>query len=367
MAALWTSAGSCRGQGAPTDTTLTDFGEAYVPTESWRTATPAAAGFDAGRIEALRRDLRSGRYGTVDGVVVVRYGYLVFEDYPGGWAPTGSHTMQSVSKSVTSLLFGILNDANPGPADLGRRVLDVFQSYPSIENVDERKRALTLGNLLEMRTSMDFWEQPYPGSPLDQLNRSSSDWTQFILDRPMTGAPGTTWAYNSGAAILICSAIHQISGERVDGFAQRVLFGPLGITGASWVSSPFDGLPHCGGGLYLRTTDLARIGYLVLRRGRWGAAQIVSPGWIDASTQPISSGPPVFFSNFGSGYGRFWWLFPSTRGGSGFGVIAASGSGGQWLFVVPELDLVVAVTASNGAGLDLLYDAILPATFPIRR
>jgi len=183
----------------------------------------------------------------------------------------------------------------------------------------------------------------------------------------MTGAPGTTWAYNSGAAILICSAIHQISGEPVDGFAQRVLFGPLGITGASWVSSPFDGLPHCGGGLYLRTTDLARIGYLVLRRGRWGATQIVSPGWIDASTQPISSGPPVFFSNFGSGYGRFWWLFPSTRGGSGFGVIAASGSGGQWLFVVPELDLVVAVTASNGAGLDLLYDAILPATFPIRR
>ena len=74
-----------------------------------------------------------------------------------------------------------------------------------------------------------------------------------------------------------------------------------------------------------------------------------------------SHGPSLFFSSFGSSYGYFWWLFPRVRGGSGAEVITASGSGGQWLFVVPSLDLVVAVVAADGDGLELLYDGILPA------
>jgi CubicO group peptidase (beta-lactamase class C family) len=212
-----------------------------------------------------------------------------------------------------------------------------------------------------MRTSMDFWEQPYDGSPLDQLNRSSGDWTKLVLDRPMTGTPGTAWAYNSGAAILAGSVIREISGTNVDAFARAELFEPIGVRGETWAKSPFDGLPHCGGGLNLRAVDLARVGYLVLRGGAWGSRQIIPPTWLAASVAPDSRGEPVFFSSFGSAYGYFWWLFPTRRGGTDAGIIAASGSGGQWLFVVPSLDLVVAIVASSGAGLDLLYDGLLPA------
>jgi hypothetical protein len=113
-------------------------------------ASPGSAGFDASRIEALTRDVSARRFGTIHGVVVVRYGHLVVEHY------------------------------------------------------DDRKRALTLRHLVTMRTSMDFWEQPYAGSPLDQLNRSSDDWTKFILDRPMTGAPGTS--STSRASAISCFA-----------------------------------------------------------------------------------------------------------------------------------------------------------------
>jgi CubicO group peptidase (beta-lactamase class C family) len=356
--------GACR-SATTTDaqaTPLADSGQTYFPGAEWRTASPASAGFDATRIQALERDIDAGRYGSLHGVLIVRYGHLVLEHY-NGWSREQPHTMQSVTKSVTSLLLGILGNRFPSAAaNLDRPVIDVFQNYTyTAANLDDRKRALSLRHLLTMRTSMDFWEQPYPGSPLEQLNRSSGDWAKFILDRPMTGTPGTTWAYNSGAAILSCAIIREIAGSSADGFARSELFAPIGERGETWSRAPFDGLPHCGGGLNLRAVDLARIGYLVLRRGRWGDREVVPASWIDASIRPESRGAPVYFSNFGSAYGYFWWLFPTRRGASDLGVIAASGSGGQWLFVVPSLDLVVAVVAAEGNGLDLFYDGIVAA------
>jgi CubicO group peptidase (beta-lactamase class C family) len=193
------------------------------------------------------------------------------------------------------------------------------------------------------------------------MNNSTGDWVRFVLERPMIDAPDTRWAYNSGAAIVTCGAIRELTGERPDDFARRELFAPIGVSGETWVRSPFDQLPHCGGGLSLTATDLARVGYLVLRRGRWGNPQIVPERWIEDATRSYSSGGSLFFARYGAQYGYFWWLFPLARGGTGTEIIAASGSGGQWLFVVPTHDLVVAIIGASSNGLDLLYDRILPA------
>jgi CubicO group peptidase (beta-lactamase class C family) len=212
-----------------------------------------------------------------------------------------------------------------------------------------------------MRTDMDFYEQPYSGSPLEQLNNSRGDWVRYIVDRPMVGRPGDDWAYNSGAAILACGVIREVTGTSADAFARRELFEPIGVVRETWFTSPFDGLPHCGGGLNLRPIDMARVGYLVLRRGKWGDRQVVPTSWIDSSTAPISRSGVSIFTAYNPGYGYFWWTFPVRRGGSDAGVIAASGSGGQWIFIVPSLDLVVAVAGTNAAGLDLLYDGVLSA------
>ena len=334
---------------------LADSGMTYVPGVAWRTADPRAAGLDAERLGVLRADIPGGRYGAVDAVIVVRYGHLVHEQYVG-WQANRSHTLQSVTKSVTALLYGILSER--ADANLDRRVVDVFARYAPIANRDANKDSLRLRHLLTMRAAMDYWEQPYPGSPHDSLNRSDGDWTRFILDRRMTGAPGSAWAYNSGAAILACSAIREILNEPVPTFARRELFEPIGVTSDAWIRSPYDQLPHCGGGLNLTPSDLARIGYLVLRKGKWGDRQVVPAAWIETMAQPVTAGSPLFFSTNGSKYGYFWWLFPTTRGGSDAGVIAGSGSGGQWLFIVPSKDLVIAMAASNGRGLDLLYDVL---------
>jgi CubicO group peptidase (beta-lactamase class C family) len=338
-----------------------DSGAAYVPAVEWRTAAPARVGLDAARIDQLGRDVDAGRFGTVQGVAIVRFGYLAFEHYDG-WSRSTVHTLQSVTKSVTSLLVGIARRDGGPLANLDTAVVALFGRYPTIDHLDADKQALSIRHLLTMRTSMDFWEQPYAGSPLDELNRSAGDWVKLVLDRAMLGPPGTVWAYNSGAAIVACGLIRETRGEAIQPFAERELFSPLGITNVRWAESPFDHLPHCGGGLFLTLPDLTRIGYLMLRHGKWGDRQIVPADWVQQSVQPVSRGSPVFFSQYGSAYGYFWWLFPRQAGASDAGsVIAASGSGGQWLFVVPSLDLVVAVVGTSAAGLDLLYQDILPA------
>ena len=362
LAALCAAACGSSGDQGPSE--VLDDGLDYVPGQEWRTARPADAGFDIDVLDQVRDGFASGRYGAMDGLLIVRQGYMVVEQY-NGWSRTRAHTMQSVTKSVTSLLFGILQQQTGAAAALDRPVVDVFAER-SIANTDARKEALTLRHLLMMRTGMDFWEQPYPGSPLDQLNRSSGDWTQFVLDRPMTGEPGAAWAYNSGAAILTGAVIRELSGAATDQFARTELFEPIGVTGETWYRSPFDALPHCGGGLGLKPSDLARIGYLVLRQGRWGERQVVPSEWIAASVQPLSSGNELIYAPYNPGYGYFWWTFPRERSGAGAEVIAASGAGGQWLFIVPALDLVVAIVASNGAGLELLYDLLPAVVAPLR-
>ena len=146
----------------------------------------------------------------------------------------------------------------------------------------------------------------------------------------------------------------------VAAYARRVLFEPLGIQGERWFRSPYDGLPHTGGGLSLRARDMARLGELVLRGGRAGERQVVSGGWLEDSMRraagPIAWPRPVY-------YGRLWWLFPPS-GPATTDVITASGAGGQWIFVVPPLELVVVFTADTAnprffTPVDLLFDDVL--------
>lgn len=335
--------------------------EGYFPAESWRAAPPGSVGMDDLAATSLSAAVWRGEFGPVDALVVIKDGYEVIASYRN-WTPEASHTLQSVSKSVTSLLVG--RAVADGLLDIDRPVLDYFPSYHPVAHLDDRKAALTTRHLLTMRTAMDFYELgPNVDSPLRQLNSSRGDWVRFVLDREMTGEPGSTWRYNSGAVILTSGLLREVTGERTDHYADRVLFGPLGIRSQRWFHSPFDSLPHTGGGLFLSPPDLARIGWLVLNHGRWGDRQVIPESWIAASSLPATRGAPLPRAAVGEGYGFWWWLYPSTRGGADVGaIIAGLGARGQWLFVMPERGLVV-VIAGNGTtrGLDLLYEHILPA------
>jgi CubicO group peptidase (beta-lactamase class C family) len=341
--------------------------ESYWPGASWRTASPAEVGVDAQAISGLVAQLRSGSLGAEHALVIVRKGYVIADEYFAGWTADSIHTEQSVTKSVTSLVTGIAI----GRGDLRgveQPLVELLTRYTPIANLDDRKRALTVRDVLTMRTGLDWNEDSYPGSPLEQLNGLQTDWLRFVIDWPMREQPGIRWQYNSGAVIALGGAIGIAAGMNTADYARTYLLRPIGITGDKWYRGFPDLLPHTGGGLVMSTRDLARVGYLVLRRGRWNATQVVPSEWITESTRPRVT-PTYRLGGRTSSYGYLWWLYTLAGGEPDAStadlVIAASGAMGQWLFVVPKYDLVVAINAGITSGpdpaLDMLFRTILPA------
>jgi len=269
--------------------------------------------------------------------------------------------MQSVTKSVVSLLTGIA--AASGRMSPDDPVMRFFPSYEPIANLDDRKAALTVRNLLTMRTGLDWPEDPYAGSPLQRLNDCPCDWIRFVLDWRMREQPGTRWEYVSGGVILLGAAIGAATGQRLDRFAAAQLFSPVGADGVSWAQGLPDGLPHGGGGLFLRPRDAAKIGEIVLEQGRWQGRPIVDARWIQDTTLRVDRGLRVW-SGHAFDYGALWWL---TTDGAG-DIITASGALGQWIFVLPRLQLVVGSTADDEAhataAVEFLFTHIIPSVAP---
>ena len=328
-----------------------------VDTPEWPSAALAAQGLTAAPLEDLVHQIRRGDHGDITSLLVARNGRLVVEEYFGGWSGARPHTMQSVSKSVTSLLAGIAVDQGQLTAD--DLVIPFFPAYDPIANLDERKRALTVRDLLTMRTGLDWSEATYAGSPLQRLNECRCDWLRLLLDWPMREAPGTRFEYVSGGVILLGGVVGAATGARLDRFGDEHLFGPLLVQGASWVGGLPDGLPHAGGGLYLRPRDMAKIGQLVLDHGAWQGRQLVSSRWIEESTSRVTQNVGAF-GGHSADYGSLWWILNPDD------VVAAVGAQGQWIFVVPREHLVVASTARNDNALwsravGFLYDYVLPA------
>lgn len=335
-------------------------GNAYWPAETWRRADPAQVGLDEARLSALVRSLESNAIPELHSLIVVRHGYVAVEEYFNGSSASHVHTMQSVSKSVTSLVTGIA--INEGALTTATRIFDLLPAYDTLIRGDERKRGVTVGHLLQMRSGINFHESPYAGSPLERLNTSRGDWAALALGEPMNAAPGQLWQYNSGGVIALAAAVRAATGERFNDFARQRLFTPLGITSQFWFVSAYDSLPHTGGGLNLRAMDLARIGYLVLRQGRWNGTQVVPAEWIEESTRVHTSRPRTF-GYYATDYGYLWWLMPVGEGAAMEHMITGSGNMNQWLFILPSRDLVVVVTGASNQAFppEFMYRDILTA------
>jgi CubicO group peptidase (beta-lactamase class C family) len=346
-----------------------DDGTAYWPAAQWRTALPSQVGMDSASMATLSSDVRSKRWPTMRSLLVVHRGYLVFNEYEGGVAPDTLQPMQAATTMVTGLIVGVA--VREGKLRVGDGVGPLFPEYADLV-ASGTKSAMTVEHLLTMRTGIAFGEEPYQGSLLQALNQSKADWLRLILSQALNGGNGDRWRYNSGSAILLGGMIHSVTGEAADVYAKRTLFAPLGITKSSWFIGQPNGLPQMGGGLSLTSPDMARIGYLMLRNGRWNGTSIVSDAWV-ASMRERKSRDVGQWSAYTLDYGRMIWVLPPISGtgtGTGTGdvdVLAASGGGGQWIFVVPGKDLVVVATGDANTTEDfakpiqLLYNVIVPA------
>ncbi len=335
----------------------------YWPTIEWRTAEPKDLGMRPDRLFAVDKALRS-RYKSINGIVVVRKGYIAFERYNNSFGPDDTHHVTSVTKSILSALIGIAIDAGYIKR-VDQPVLDFFPEYIPGDN-DLQKRTLTIRHLLTM-TAPFAWQSGVRSEPLDRLRRQR-DWVQFILNLlGQNGRPGT-FQYNSIGAHLLSAIITRTTGICAREFANQYLFRPLGMREipdypmksyttdevfgknvAGWIKDP-GGNTAGGWGLTTTPRDMARFGWLYLNHGIWDNRQLISKKWIGASIAPNSNE-----------YGYLWWL----RGKGNSFTFYAAGHGGNHIYCIPGKDLVVAI-ASKLAGRPhdrwlLLEECIIPA------
>jgi CubicO group peptidase (beta-lactamase class C family) len=331
---------------------------------TWPTATADEQHLRQKPLDELVRLIRQGkRYPRLHSLLIVRNGHLVVEEYFAGYSRETLHTLQSVSKSFSSALIGIALSRGDIKS-VEEKVLDFFPKEIKIDNLDERKAAITIEDLLTMRSGTDYHERS-SRSPHFQLNKLKRGWDTFYLNRPMVSQPGTEFLYDSGGVILLSSLLKSRTGAHADVYAEQLLFKPLQVREHSWFKNE-EGHPHLGGGLHLKPLDMAKLGQLYLQKGRWQGQQIVPSWWVEESLQQHVSFPTT--TNNIVGYGYLWWVLAPDPGGSGkHDIYAAMGFRAQYIFIIPEHELVVVVTGDTQNGIDqrkpigFLYSHILPA------
>jgi CubicO group peptidase (beta-lactamase class C family) len=335
------------------------------PNDDWVRSKPESQNLDSQKLNLLISQIQEGtRFPDLHSLIIVRHGFLVVEEYFKGYKANKMHTLQSVSKSFTSALVGIAIHLGQIKG-VKERLLEFFKDKKSIKHLNQWKKEITLQDLLTMRSGTDYHER-YRGAPHFQLNKLDSGWDDFYLNRPMQNQPGTQFQYDSGAVIITSSVLQRCSSLHADDYAQKYLFPHIGIKQFNWFKNK-EGHPHTGGGLHLLPLDMARFGLLYLRKGDWKGKQVVPSKWVGESFKKR-----VNLDHRGRnhviGYGYWWWILePDPQGEKKDNIFAAMGFMAQYIFVIPEHDMVVVVTGGTHSGRDqrkpieFLYSHILPS------
>jgi len=321
----------------------------YWPTKGWRTSTPEKQGISSYELVDMAEYIKNKKY-YVESITIIRNGYIVFDAYVYPFSKGENHIIHSCTKSIVSALVGIAIDKKY-ISSVNTPVLDFFPRR-KILNIDEQKRKITLKNLLNMASGLNTMDTYlYGWKGLTEM-KNSEDWVQYVLDRPMAEPPGSRFEYSNCVSFLLSAIIQKTTRTTTLKFARKYFFGPLGINDVEWKANP-QGIYFGWGDMHLKPHDMAKIGFLYLNKGLWDGKQIVPASWVEVSTQGYIDA--TLFDR----YGYHWWVDQS-------GYYAAVGYLGQFIFVIPNKNMVVVFT-STLAGKNfyfpktLLEEYIIPA------
>jgi len=324
--------------------------------DGWTLAAQAEVGLDAARLCELDSFVAQWPDANIHAVVVVRNGKLAMERYFSGederwgdklgrvtYGPEGKHDLRSISKSVTSLLVGIALSEGKFPA-LDSPVFDAFPDYADLRTPE--KARITFRHLLTMSAGL-AWDENRPWS--DPRNNEAgmilaADPFRYILSQPVAHPAGTVYAYSGGGTSLLGETLVRSTGRSLPDYARETLFVPIDAPDFEWLDAGVSRKLGAFGSLRLRPRDAAKLGRLLLTDGQWNGRQVVPAGWAAESIKPRINGEGLFF------YGYQWWLGRSFRNGGELVWAAGVGLGGQRLYVVPALDLVVMINAGHYSG-----------------
>jgi CubicO group peptidase (beta-lactamase class C family) len=333
---------------------------------------------DSEKLTQVVGDIENGKFGNINSLVVIHNDNLVLEKYFRGWNRDMLHPCQSATKSITSALIGIAI-AQGKVGSVNDKILDLLPEYRDVASSDERKKELTLKHALSMSAGFVWDEYTAPVELKDGVVNPKNDaikiWhsddpVRYILERPLQHDPGSVFTYTGGCTLLLSKILQVKTGQTAEDFARKNLFYPLGITDWNWKGSGKyknlpqpEGFTNTMGSLQMRPVDMAIFGYLYLKKGRFNGTQVIPESWIAEST-----GEQIV-TRLG-GYGYQWWreteiiliISPDIEG---IYMYYAHGYQGQFIMVIPHLDMVVVTTAKNKIlgfeGQGIVFEGILSA------
>ncbi|MBQ7811664.1 MAG: serine hydrolase [Bacteroidales bacterium] len=318
----------------------------------------ASAEFDAAMVEYLSAVEESGQ--DLHSIMVLKDGEVLFEKWMSAGKPDEPHILNSVSKTFTSTAVGLA--AGEGLLSIDDKVISFFpEDLP--DEVSENLAAMTVRDLLTMTCGHET-------DPTRKVWSAEKDWAKEFLAVPVSRKPGEVYCYNSLGTYMLSAIVQKVTGEKLIDYLTPRLFEPLGITDATWSESP-DGVNTGGWGLYLKTEDLAKMGQLLLQKGKWGRRQLVPKEWVEEAssrqTHCINAGlnsdmlkemPEEYLnsSDWTQGYGYQMWRCRHNA-------FRADGANGQYIIVIPDKNAVVVTTAAiqdMQSELNLIWQYILP-------
>jgi CubicO group peptidase (beta-lactamase class C family) len=305
-------------------------------------STPEAQGVSSAAIREFI-ETADGNVSSMHSFMLVRHGHVIAESWWQPETPDKPHVLWSLSKSFTSTAVGLA--VAEGKLSVDDPVLKFFPNDAPQEPSDNLK-AMRVRDLLTMNAGHQ-----------DELNwRDEAHWVKAFLAHPVPHKPGTHFRYNTPATYVQSAIVQKVTGERVLEYLTPRLFEPLGIEKPKWDASP-QAVSIGGYGLYLRTEDIAKFGQLYLQNGQWNGKQLLPAEWVELATSKQVSNGSNPNSDWDQGYGfQFWRCRHNAYRGDG--------KDGQFCLVLPEQDVVIAITANTRdmqAQLNVVWDKLLPA------
>ncbi|MBN2089763.1 serine hydrolase [candidate division KSB1 bacterium] len=318
--------------------------------DGWDCTDLKDVGINKEKIFEAIDQITNGKHKDIHSLLIVKDGKLVLEEY---FAAEGKiigpfvnqvfrdrvQMLASVTKSVNSALIGIAQQQG-SITDLDAPAFELLPEYSDL--IKDGKDQIQLKHLLTMSAGFHWNELvvPYSDPRNDAMvMHQGKDLIRYCLKKSMVKKPGEKFVYHSGLSVILGEILKRSVGIPGDKFAEEYLFKPLGISAYKWSMSK-DSLLHTGGGLALRPRDMAKFGLLYLNNGKWHGKQIVPEKWVKESTQP-------HISTTSGSYGYQWWLRSFIVNDRQIDSFYAIGNAGQFIFVFPELDMVVVSTAQN--------------------
>lgn len=281
-------------------------------------------------VHSIVAEIINGDYGRINSFLVLKNNKLICEEYFYGYTKTDLHQIESSTKSITSLLFGIAKDLGM-LKDLNEPLYKIFPEHVHLKKGDYKN--ITIYHLLTMTSGFKLDDNKLfqTGNRID-----------YALKRELVNPVGEKFGYDGGNTEILGAIIMAKTGMDADKFAKKYLFTPLNIETYNWDIIKQNGFPCMAGSLQLKPRDMAKIGLMVLNNGKFDNKQIVSQNWIRESTTEKTKTHIE-----GDNYGYQWWDINLSSNGIDYKTIWANGLGSQFIYIIPEINVVIVTTGFN--------------------